>query len=100
MDQTLTNSQKTNARMNPPVGSCQRPCRHRGGGASDKVLRTTPTAHQAKASQQEALMLAAALKVQPHCPSDSSPEGSAADSDTDDSMALFPSVTPQTAHDL
>ncbi|KAJ1092491.1 hypothetical protein NDU88_005601 [Pleurodeles waltl] len=35
--------------------------------ASDGVLRTTSTAHQAEVSQHEALMPAAALKVQLRC---------------------------------
>ncbi|KAJ1164148.1 hypothetical protein NDU88_004593 [Pleurodeles waltl] len=100
MDQTLTDSQKTDG---PPcgfLGSRQQLRHRRGRRASDRVLRTKPTAHWAKESQRKTLMLAATLKVRPRCPSVSSLEGSVVDSDTDGSMALFPSMTPQTAHDL
>ncbi|KAJ1174084.1 hypothetical protein NDU88_005907 [Pleurodeles waltl] len=93
MDHTLTDSQKIDTQVNPPLNSC-------GRGVSETVLRTALSLHQARVSQREALLTAAALKTQPPCLSGSSTEGSAMDSDTDGSMALFPSITPQTANYL
>ncbi|KAJ1161506.1 hypothetical protein NDU88_001991 [Pleurodeles waltl] len=97
MDHTLP---ETGPLWDTHPGARQHPYRRRGGGPTESLMRATPSLHQAMASQQKALISAAALISQPRCPSNSSPEGSTLDSDTDGSVTLFPSITPQTANDL